>query len=456
MSAGNGEQRKKAAYLAMPCYGGPTAGAARAFFRASAGALDLCLRYLQSSLINTNCNGLWAWALNAARKGERVDYFAMLHADVQPGDFWLDALVAELESRGLDVLAAAVPIKDPRGLTSTAVGHPDQSPDWRPLCRITMRELYRLPETFTAADLGHPDKPLLINTGCWVCRFDPSWAERVYFEIKDRIFYRPEDGLFHADTIPEDWSFARRLWEAGLKVGVTRKLELTHHGPTNYSSGGPWGEYEYDREYLDAPALATGPAAGAGGFPFDVGGWLTEAEGRELERLAEGRRVLEVGSYLGRSTVCLARTAAHVVAVDPFDGRATPAPRATFDAFLANLRRYGVEAKVRPRVGTFAEVAPDHLAPGYFDLVFIDADHRREAVTEDIRLALPLLAPGGLLAFHDYGRPKDPGVRQAVDAELLAAGGELVSLTETLAVVRPPAAAAPLAPETSLALSGVR
>jgi hypothetical protein len=51
---------------------------------------------------------------------------------------------------------------------------------------------------------------------------------------------------------------------------------------------------------------------------------------------------------------------------------------------------------------------------------------------------LNLLAPGGLLAFHDYKRQGDPGVEQAVD-DLLLDGGKLLSLTDTLAVVRPPA-----------------
>jgi hypothetical protein len=62
-------------------------------------------------------------------------------------------------------------------------------------------------------------------------------------------------------------------------------------------------------------------------------------------------------------------------------------------------------------------------------------------VSADIERTLAVLAPGGVLAFHDYRRPvyPDHGVDQAVD-ELLANGGELLSVHETLAVVRPPAA----------------
>ena len=177
-------------------------------------------------------------------------------------------------------------------------------------------------------------------------------------------------------------------------------------------------------------------------FPEEVPGWLTETEGRALAEAAAGKRVLEVGSYLGRSTICLAQSAAHVTCVDPFDGRATDRPRDTFRGFLENLERYGVGPRVRPYRGPFDAVLPDLLA-GAFDLVFIDADHDYDAVRGNIHAALPLLAAGGLLAFHDYRKFPgehdgrwDEGVTQAVD-ELLAGGARLVSRAGTVAFVRP-------------------
>jgi predicted O-methyltransferase YrrM len=74
-----------------------------------------------------------------------------------------------------------------------------------------------------------------------------------------------------------------------------------------------------------------------------------------------------------------------------------------------------------------------------FDLVFIDAGHDYENVSKDIERATAILDENGLLAFHDYRSLQDPGVTKAVD-ELLALGGELISTTDSLAVVRPPAA----------------
>ena len=56
-----------------------------------------------------------------------------------------------------------------------------------------------------------------------------------------------------------------------------------------------------------------------------------------------------------------------------------------------------------------AEIVPD----GYFDLVFIDADHRYEAVSQDIKTWLPKVRKGGWLSGHDHTK-RTPGVVQAV------------------------------------------
>jgi len=49
----------------------------------------------------------------------------------------------------------------------------------------------------------------------------------------------------------------------------------------------------------------------------------------------------------------------------------------------------------------------------YFDLVFIDADHTYESVTQDIEAWAPLIKEGGLITGHDYNR-SHPGVVKAV------------------------------------------
>ena len=41
-------------------------------------------------------------------------------------------------------------------------------------------------------------------------------------------------------------------------------------------------------------------------------------------------------------------------------------------------------------------------ASGRYDLIFLDADHRYQAVKHDTEVLLPFLAPTGLFVWHDY------------------------------------------------------
>ena len=169
-------------------------------------------------------------------------------------------------------------------------------------------------------------------------------------------------------------------------------------------------------------------------FPSEVRGWLSEAEGRKLADLARGKRVLEIGSFCGRSTICMAQTAEQVCCIDPMDGRATPEVGNTEDEFWANLSRYGVHRKVVLVKDTTPFV--EFSARPAYDLVFIDGAHDYESVKTDINVARQVLKTGGLLVFHDYRSAKDPGVTDAVN-ELLNDGGHLVETCGSLAVVDP-------------------
>jgi hypothetical protein len=72
---------------------------------------------------------------------------------------------------------------------------------------------------------------------------------------------------------------------------------------------------------------------------------------------------------------------------------------------------------------------------GYFDLVFIDADHAYESVVDDIRCWRRLVRRGGVLCGHDYygDGARHPGVKRAVDKVL----GPVEVLPRTVWVTRP-------------------
>lgn len=158
----------------------------------------------------------------------------------------------------------------------------------------------------------------------------------------------------------------------------------------------------------------------------DIHGWLTDEEGEALQRLAAGRIVLEIGSWRGRSTVCLAQVATRVYALDWHRGDADTGAAWTLPDCAANLFRRGLENRVVLLVGRTADVAP-LLRNGLCDMVFVDGGHDRETVAADLRLALRAVRPGGVLALHDWGHT---GVRAAVADELggLAPDGTAGSL----------------------------
>lgn len=63
----------------------------------------------------------------------------------------------------------------------------------------------------------------------------------------------------------------------------------------------------------------------------------------------------------------------------------------------------------------------------YFDLVFIDADHRYPAVLEDTEAWLPLVKKGGILSGHDYSPTSHHrGVKKAVDEIFSEAGVQIL------------------------------
>lgn len=246
----NGHDDRKVIHLGMPCTGQMTLGAAHGFHRCTRRREhNVKLLALSSSLACQNFNRLWCWTLNAAIKG-RVDYFAMQHSDIEPPESWLDPLVDELEAKNLDVLGVVAPIKDTRGITSIAVAH-SSGDTYRIRNRVTMDEVFRLPETFTSEDVGGP---LLLNTGLWICKFNMEWAPKVFFTVNDTIAIQ-KNGEYIALVEPEDWFASRLFHELGLKVGCTRKVEIWHRGDVAFGNAQPWGSDKFDRQWTDKSFL---------------------------------------------------------------------------------------------------------------------------------------------------------------------------------------------------------
>jgi predicted O-methyltransferase YrrM len=122
-------------------------------------------------------------------------------------------------------------------------------------------------------------------------------------------------------------------------------------------------------------------------------------------------RIVEIGSFRGRSTIVLRRAAApdvEVVAIDPHGGsdrgpqQISPDAalgEADHEAFHSNLRRAGVDDGVRH----VRRMSQDALAEveGEVALLYVDGAHRYGPARADLERWGERVAPGGTMLVHD-------------------------------------------------------
>jgi SAM-dependent methyltransferase/predicted O-methyltransferase YrrM len=151
----------------------------------------------------------------------------------------------------------------------------------------------------------------------------------------------------------------------------------------------------------------------------DIPGWFTDDQVAvlydEAKKLSPGEKVVEIGSYQGRSTVVIAKAVkegVEVVAIDPHAGNdrgpqqwECPAEAGEEDhqAFLANLARAGVADKVR-HVRKPSQLALDALGPNCnhcVSLLFIDGAHRVKPAYQDLDRWGAKVKDGGVILLHD-------------------------------------------------------
>ena len=163
--------------------------------------------------------------------------------------------------------------------------------------------------------------------------------------------------------------------------------------------------------FLDGALLDDDPALSAALADADAAGLppiqVSAQQGRLLyllARMSGARRVLEVGTLGGYSTIWLARAVGpdgHVVTLEFQPGHAEVA--------RANLHRAGLADRVEVIVGAALDTLPT-LRGAPFDLAFLDAD--KENNSAYVQWAVDLGHPGSVIVVDNVirdGRILDPG-----------------------------------------------
>lgn len=163
--------------------------------------------------------------------------------------------------------------------------------------------------------------------------------------------------------------------------------------------------------------------------------WLSET----ASSLSPGARWLELGTFCGRSALCVGLSlppGSCLWICDSFDPRikwhsqgkkwhdivqhqdwviTNETPLERFMRTLSYLR------SERPDISVRFVNQPTSLisrtVPGKtLDVAFVDADHTLQSVISDCAVCEGLLKPEGLLCGHDYGCPRWPDVERTVNA----------------------------------------
>jgi hypothetical protein len=156
--------------------------------------------------------------------------------------------------------------------------------------------------------------------------------------------------------------------------------------------------------------------------------WMRDKIGEEglLDLIKElgdvsNKTMIEIGSFVGESTVIFAQHFKEVIAVDPFlEGYDDKDPTShSFDfenVYHTFLQRTGPFKNIKTIVATSTDAVND-LKGQFYDFIYLDGLHTYDGVKTDIINYLPLVKTGGIIGGHDYTDqiPHLVGVKKAVD-----------------------------------------
>jgi predicted O-methyltransferase YrrM len=156
--------------------------------------------------------------------------------------------------------------------------------------------------------------------------------------------------------------------------------------------------------------------------------WMRDATSTEglldlIKELGDNseKTMIEIGSFVGESTVLFAQSFKKVIAIDPFLADYDPLDPTSYlfefkNVYETYLDRTGAHQNIETIVST-SDAAVDFLKGPKYDFVYIDGLHTYDGVKTDIINYLPLVKDGGVIGGHDYTNqiPHLVGVYEAVN-----------------------------------------
>ncbi|HUQ85845.1 MAG TPA: class I SAM-dependent methyltransferase [Candidatus Limnocylindrales bacterium] len=141
-------------------------------------------------------------------------------------------------------------------------------------------------------------------------------------------------------------------------------------------------------------------------FINEIPGWLSEKEAIFLSQVAKNSQkykgdIVEIGSFHGKSTICLAQGKGKVYAIDPHKGyvEANKVFPSSYTKFLKSINEARVNKKIVPLV--MKSKTASKTWKRKIRLLFIDGLHDEKNAFQDYELFNNYVIENGIVAVHD-------------------------------------------------------